>query len=61
MSDPSQNGKVPKSAVPSTDPVGEAPGEPVALRRMREAKALAQRLKDEAARERAGGQEASRW
>jgi hypothetical protein len=46
---------------PTTDPVGDAPPEALALRAMREAKALAERLKRELKAEREGGPKASKW
>lgn len=52
----SENGKV-----LTTDPVGDAPPEPRAFRRMREAQALTERLEREKREEKAGGPEASRW
>lgn len=47
--------------IETTDPVPPRVGEPVAVRRMREAQALAVRLEREAAIEKAGGLERSRW
>jgi len=54
--DPASNGHL-----RTTDRVGPAPSEPLALRRMREALALHKRLEHERAVERAGGPKASRW
>jgi hypothetical protein len=47
---------------PTTDPVNAIPPpEPLALRRIREAQALAERLDRERKIERDGGPKASRW
>ena len=47
--------------IQTTDPVPVIPDEPVALRRHRESKALAERLERERRIEREGGPKASRW